>query len=192
MSFILETLVTTRNADGSAHIAPLGVREQDSLVLLAPFRPSTTLDNLRRDGCAVVNLADDVRIFAGCLSGHRDWPVRPAVKIAGYVLEAALAHRELAVVRHEDDEQRPRFYLREVHGANHAPFRGFNRAQAAVIEAAILVSRLHLLPAAKIDRELDYLRIAIDKTAGPRERQAWDWLLARIEAFRTQAASDPR
>jgi len=32
-----------------------------------------------------------------------------------------------------------------VHRASHAPFVGFNRAQAAVIEAAILVSRLRML-----------------------------------------------
>lgn len=187
MSFILETLITTRNPDGSAHIAPLGVRERDGLVLLAPFRPSRTLDNLQRDRCAVLNLADDVRIFAGCLTGHRNWPLRPAVTIAGSFLAAALAHRELEVVRGEDDELRPRFFLRELYSANHAPFRGFNRAQAAVIEAAILVSRLHLLPAEKIDRELDYLSIAVDKTAGAREREAWSWLLERISAFRAQA-----
>lgn len=184
MSFILETIVITRRADGAPHIAPLGIREQDDLVLLAPFRPSATLDNLHRDGRAVVNLTDDVRVFAGCLTGRRDWPVRPAERIAGWVLEAALSHRELEVVRIEDDDLRPRFYLREAHAANHAPFRGFNRAQAAVVEAAILVSRLHLLSSDKIDREIAYLQIAIDRTAGPREHQAWTWLIARIEAFR--------
>ena len=65
------------------------------------------------------------------------------------------------------------------------PFRGFNRAQAAVVEAAILVSRLHMLPAEKIDREMAYLAIAIDKTAGPAEREAWSWLVERIEQFRS-------
>ena len=36
--------------------------------------------------------------------------------------------------------------LRVVHLAQHTPFPGFNRAQAAVIEAAILARRLHMLP----------------------------------------------
>jgi hypothetical protein len=66
----------------------------------------------------------------------------------------------------------------------HRPFRGFNRAQGAVLECAILVSRLHMLPAEKIDAELAYLQIAIDKTAGAEEREAWSWLLERIAAFR--------
>jgi hypothetical protein len=88
--------------------------------------------------------------------------------------------------RMEDDPQRPRLYLREMHRETHAPFRGFNRAQAAVIEAAILVSRLHMLPREKIDAELQYLSIAVDKTAGPREREAWSWLQQRVADFRAQ------
>lgn len=181
---IYESIVTTLRADDHVHIAPLGVWEEDGLTVIAPFHPSTTLDNLARSGYAVVNVPDDVRIFAGCLSGRRDWPTRPATRIPGRVLTAALSHRELAVVRCSDEPQRPRFYCREVHRETHAAFPGHNRAQAAVIEAAILVSRLHLLPAEKIDREIDYLSIAIDKTAGPREREAWGWLLDKIAAFR--------
>ena len=53
---------------------------------------------------------------------------------------------------------------------------GLNRAQAAVVEGAVLVSRLHMLAPEKIDAELAYLRIAIDKTAGPSELEAWGWL----------------
>jgi hypothetical protein len=69
-----------------------------------------------------------------------------------------------------------------VHEAGHAPFLGFNRAQSAVMEAAILVSRLHLLPAEKIASELSYLQIAVDKTAGEPEREAWGWLIAAVAA----------
>lgn len=181
---IYETIVTTSHTDGSAHIAPMGIRCEDGLILLAPFRPSTTLDNLQRHGQVVINLTDDVRVFAGCLTGRRDWPVKKAEKIDGWVLENALSHRELSVERIEDDELRPKFYCREVHQTTHAPFMGFNRAQAAVVEGAILISRLHMLPAEKIDREIEYLTIAIEKTAGPNEQQAWDWILERIRQFR--------
>ena len=68
---IRETIVTSVAADGTVHIAPMGVREQDGQVILAPFRPSTTLENVLATHCAVVNLSDDVRIFAGCLTGRR-------------------------------------------------------------------------------------------------------------------------
>lgn len=181
---ILEAVVTTPRADGSAHIAPLGFREEGGLVLLQPFKPSATLDNLRRGGTAVLNATDDVLVIAGCLTGRRDWPCVPADLVQGWRLANTLAHRELEVERWEEDALRPRCWLRVVHEATHAPFRGFNRAQAAVLEAAILVSRLHMLPAEKIDAEIAYLTIAVDKTAGPREREAWDWLMTRIAEHR--------
>lgn len=181
---ITETMVTSVGADGRVNIAPMGVREVDGEVLLAPFRPSTTLNNLLETRCAVVNLVDDVRIFAGCLTGHRDWPLCEAQAVQAPRLRAALTHRELEVVRVEDDEVRPRIFAREIHSGVHAPFAGFNRAQAAVIEAAVLVSRLHMTPPEKIDQEIAYLQIAVDKTAGPREQQAWDWLMLRISEFR--------
>jgi hypothetical protein len=41
-----------------------------------------------------------------------------------------------------------------------------------------------MLAAEKIDSEMRYLAIAIDKTAGPHEREAWSWLVERIEEFR--------
>src|SRR5262249_12981203 len=97
-------------------------------------------------------------------------------------LADALAHDELAITHIDDDATRPRFHCRVVHRASHAPFAGFNRAQAAVVEAAILVSRLHLLPREKIDREIAYLSIAVEKTAGPAEQEAWNWLMEKLRS----------
>lgn len=181
---IYETIITSTDQQGQPHIAPFGIRERDSLVLIAPFRPSSSLDNLLGSKSAVINLTDDVRIFAGALTGRRNWPVRKADKVQGYVLEAALAHRELELVEVKEDETRPELYFRVVHEATHAPFRGFNRAQAAVIELAVLVSRLHMLPIDKIESELVYLQIAIEKTAGPRELEAWGWLMEAVENYK--------
>jgi hypothetical protein len=179
---IRETIVTTRSVDGSTQIVPLGVREQGEFLVLAPFKPSTTLENLLRERCAVINYTDDVRIFAGCLTGRYDWPLTPADQVPVNRLQDTLAHTEVRVETVEDDPVRSRFLCRPVHAAAHRPFSGFNRAQSAVIEAAILVSRLHLLPAEKIATEVGYLTIAIEKTAGPREQQAWQWLMEAIAA----------
>lgn len=187
---IIESIITTVDADGGAHIAPMGVIWEEGRPVLAPFRPSHTLDNLERNPSAVINHTDDVRVFAGCLTGRAQWPVRRAARVAGFVLEAALSHQELTVERVKEDPNRPRFTGRVVHEVAHAPFRGFNRAQAAVVEAAILVSRLHLLPWDKIEREIAYLEIAVSKTAGPRELEAWAWLIAHIRAFRQKAAAE--
>ena len=182
---IWEAVVTSMSSAGQVHIAPMGFREVEGRVVLAPFRPSTTLDNLVATGCAAVNLTDDVRVFAGCLTGRREWPTSPCEQIRCIRLEGAAAHRELRLARIDDAEQRPRLHFDVLLERTHAPFRGFNRAQAAVVEAAILVSRLHMLPPEKIDTEMGYLAIAIEKTAGSREREAWSWLVERIEQFRS-------
>jgi hypothetical protein len=79
-----------------------------------------------------------------------------------------------------EDAERPRFHCRVVSAAAHAPFAGFNRAQAAVVEAAILASRLQFLPREKVEREIAYLEIAVAKTGGPVEREAWAWLMDKI------------
>jgi hypothetical protein len=187
---IQETVVTTCNAAGEAHIAPMGVHLQDNGdVVILPFKPSRTLDNLLATGCAVINYCDDVRIIAGCLTGRRDWPLQPTSTVQGRFLSHALAHSEVQVVAHDDDPIRPRLHCRVVNTVNHQPFQGFNRAQYAVIEAAILLSRLHWLPADKIDSELDYLRIGLEKTAGERELQAWQWLMDAIAQQRQQQVS---
>jgi hypothetical protein len=191
MPMIRECIVTTLSEEGKVHIAPLGLIAEEGGWIIAPFRPSTTLDNLGVTPYAVANFTDDVLVFASCLVGQRDWPTRPSTHVPGAVLEGALAHAELAVTEVEEDEQRPRFHCRVVHEASHAPFKGLNRAQGAVIEAAILASRLHMLPREKIERELGYLQIAVEKTAGPREHEAWRLLVEKIEDHYKQSPPPP-
>ena len=188
MPLIVETIVTTKNAKGEVHIAPLGLIAEGANWVLAPFRPSRTLDNLREVPFAVASHTDDVRVFAGSLTGRKDWATRPAEKVDGAVLENAVSHWELAVDRVTEDDQRPRFSCRLVHAASHRPWGGFNRAQAAVLECAVLVSRLKMLPVDKIEAELKYLEIAVSKTAGEREQEAWGWLMERIAAWRKEQA----
>jgi hypothetical protein len=80
-------------------------------------------------------------------------------------------------------------FCKQVHTLNHAPFKGFNRAQYSVLEAAILISRLDWLPLEKIESEIAYLRIGFDKTAGERELEAWAWLMVVIDEFKEKFRS---
>jgi len=180
MPMIRETIVTTMSERGAIHITPFGIIADGEGWIIAPFHPSVTIDNLREVPFAVANYTDDVRIFAGCLTGRRDWPTVASDKVPVPRLAAALAHAELAVAAVTEDAQRPRFHCRVVHRATHAPFEGLNRAKAAVVEAAILVSRLDLLPRDKIEQEMAFLATAVSKTAGPAEQEAWDWLVERV------------
>lgn len=178
---IHETVVTTVSPDGVVHVAPMGIESIDGNILLKPFKPSVTLDNVLATRTAVVNFTTDVRVFAGCVTGRRDWPTVAAEVIPGVRLASTLAHAELRLLEQHEDPLRPRLLMQRVHQVHHGDFAGFNRAQAAVLEAAVLVSRLGMLPPEKIAREIEYLLIAIGKTAGPAELEAWDWLMQAVE-----------
>lgn len=185
---IFETIITTVNLAGEPHIAPFGVRYQGEHVLIAPYKPSTTLENILATKTATLNITDDVRVFAVALTNRissaniKLTPLR-ANAHAGYRLTHVLSHSELHLIQVKDDTTRSQLMMQKIHTETHAPFLGFNRAQAAVIELSILVSRLHMLPREKIEEELAYLQIAINKTAGERELEAWGWLTEKIEHY---------
>ena len=178
---IRECIVTTLNDEGKVHIAPLGLIAEEGRL---DHRAVQAVDHARQSarqslrGRQFHRRCPDLRRLPHGKTRLADAAGHPR---SGRVLEGALAHAELKVERVEEDEQRPRFHCRVVYEASHAPFQGFNRAQAAVIEAAILASRLHMLPREKIERELAYLQIAVEKTAGPREHEAWRLLVEKIE-----------
>lgn len=180
MPLILETVVTTLSTDGAMHLVPFGlIREGDDFVL-APFRPSPTITNLAEQPTFCASAPSDVRVIAGIVTGRRDWPVVACQKIPGRRLAECFGHAEFEVVGIEDDATRPRYRARMVHAESHVPFIGYNRAQGAVIEAAILSTRLHMLEPDKILSEMAYHAIAIQKTAGPAEREAWDWIEDKV------------
>lgn len=54
---IQETLITTANAQGQVHIAPMGVHIDGEWRIILPFRPSATLENLLLNRTAVINFA---------------------------------------------------------------------------------------------------------------------------------------
>lgn len=184
MPRIVETIITTTDASGEAYIAPLGLIEDGAHWIIAPFKPSRTLENLRAHPFAVASHTDDVRVFAGGVTGRKRWPLTAATTIKGHRLADCVSHWEMKVERFIEDEQRPRFACAIVYQEAHKVWEGFNRAQASVLELAVLTTRLNMLPPEKVENELKYLEIAIAKTAGPREEEAWEWLMEKINAWR--------
>ncbi len=98
------------------------------------------------------------------------------------VLEAACSWREVEVVRLDDTPPRSRIETRVVHRGRRREFLGFNRARHAVLEAAILATRTHLLPASQIQEDFAKLQVIVDKTAGPREREAMALLTDHVHS----------
>jgi hypothetical protein len=169
---IIETVVTTINPDRSVNCGAMGVEWGERRIVIKPYRGTRTLRNLRVTGAAVVNLTDDVLLFSQAALGDPHPPTRPAASVEGAVIADACAWREVRVEAIEDGSRRARVSTVVVGGGTGREFRGLNRARHAVLEASILASRAHLLEAEDIRAELRRLQVLVDKTAGPRVREA--------------------
>ena len=179
---IIETIVTSEGPDGSVNFAPMGVEWSDDVLVLKPFLETTTFRNVTATRRAVVNLTDDVMLFARAALSDPEFPSVPAAVVRGVVLEAACSWREVEVVRVDDTPPRSRIETRVVHRGFRREFIGFNRARHAVLEATILATRTHLLPAEQIRDELARLQVIVDKTASPREQEAMAFVTEYVRA----------
>ena len=181
---IIETIVTTTDAAGVVNIAPMGVEWTggDEPPVLKPFLETTTYRNVVATGVAVVNLVDDVRVFARAAISNPDYPVVPAVAVDGVSLEGACSWRELVVRSIDSTPPRSRIETRIVHSGFRREFIGFNRARHAVLETAIYATRVHMLARDFLESELGRLQVIVDKTAGPAEHEAMALLAGYIRS----------
>ena len=186
---IVETIVTTMGEDGAVNCAPMGVEWGDDSIILKPFLETATYRNVLATRAAVVNLTDDVRVFARAAISNPQYETGPAAVVRGVVLAGCCSWRELEVRAIDSTPPRSRIDATVVHRGTRREFIGFNRARHAVLEAAIYATRVHMLPRAFIDSELARLQIIVDKTAGPHEFEAMELLTAHIRAI--PAAPEP-
>lgn len=177
---ILEGLVTTRAADGSPHLAPMGPRVGADFAsfVLRPFPTSGTYRNLLAHREGVLHVTDDALLIARAAIGAADPlpPVRPAERVAGFVLADCCRWYEFVVKSVDDSGERVSIEAEVVRAGRGRDWWGFNRARHAVLEAAILATRLHLLPPAEVAAEFAKLRVIVGKTGGPAEHAAIDLL----------------
>jgi hypothetical protein len=177
---ILETVVTTINPDRSVNCAAMGVEWGEQRIVIKPYRGTRTLRNLRATKVAVVNLTDDILLFSQAALGDPRPPTRAAASVEGAVLDDACSWREVRVAAIDDGEARARVSTVVVGDGVGREFLGLNRACHAVLEASILASRARLLPAPDIRSELRRLQVLVDKTAGPREREAMAYVTRHV------------
>ncbi len=178
---IIETILTTSDARGTVNFAPMGVEWGELEIVIKPFLDTTTFRNLDATRVGVVNLTDDVMLFAQGAIATARFPAIPASVVPGVVLEAACSWREVEVRTLDATPPRARIVTRVVHHGVRREFLGFNRARHAVLEAAILATRIHLLPVEQIRAEFARLQVIVDKTAGPRERDAMTLLTDYVQ-----------
>ena len=184
---ILEGIVTTTSADGSLNVAPMGpiVDETMETLVLRPFQTSKTYANLKRHGEGVLHVTDDVLLIAGAAINRLDERPEtfPATSVEGAVLASTCRWYEFQVTELDDREERTRIEARVVHVGRQRDFFGFNRAKHAVIEAAILATRLNLLPYEDVVAEFERLAVPVEKTSGAEETAAFELLRAYVESF---------
>ena len=173
---IIETIVTTVAADGAVNCAPMGVEWDPNAypdgIVLKPFLDTVTYRNLVATRAAVVNLIDDVRVFARAAISNPAYETVSAHAVHGVVLADACSWRELEITTIDSAPPRSRIDTRVVHRGSRREFIGFNRARHAVLEAAIYATRVQLLARDFLLAELDRLQVIVDKTAGPHEFEA--------------------
>jgi hypothetical protein len=192
---IIETIVTTVAADGAVNCAPMGVDwnpdVQPDAIVLKPFLETATYQNVGATRAAVVNLIDDIRVFARAAISNPVYETVPAQVVRGVVLADACSWRELEVTSIDSTPPRSRIETRTVHRGVRREFIGFNRARHAVLEAAIYATRVHLLGREFLLRELDRLQVIVEKTAGPRELEAMTLLSQYIGNANARGGTSP-
>ena len=179
---ILEGVVTTTNPDQSMNVSPMGPKidslssDQDlQQFVLRPFQTSTTYQNLKRTGAGVLHVTDDVLLIAKAAVGKlAELPrSKKANVVDGFVLADACRWYEFEVERLDDAEERTTIECNIVERGRIRDFFGFNRAKHAVLEAAILATRVGILPDEEIASGLPPLRVLVEKTGSAAEHEAF-------------------
>ena len=181
---ILEGIISTIDEDGRPHLSAMGpeVDSTISRIELRPFPSSRTCENLLRTQQAVFHVTDDVELLAAIVSGvpTSNASVERATVIDGFVLTNACRAYELKIVHQEFSGLRRSLACEIVNLHRFRDFFGFNRAKHAVVEAAILATRLDFLPRAEIETKWKWLAAMLEKSGGAAERRAFELLTAFV------------
>ncbi|HBE66589.1 MAG TPA: DUF447 domain-containing protein [Planctomycetaceae bacterium] len=180
---IVEGLLTTVKDDGSPHVAPMGPVVNQSLTqwTLRPFQTSTTFQALRHYPFGIFHVVDDVLPVARAALGIEHAFAFEPHETGGFILPDACRWFRLEVIDWNTDDPRSEARARVHSSATLRDFWGWNRAKHAVLEAAIIGTRKHLIPAVELARGIEQLRSPVEKTGGARELQAWAEICEHLE-----------
>jgi hypothetical protein len=207
------TTLRPEPADAPAHqrvnIAPMGpiVDPGFTHFIFRPYKTATTYQNLKASGEGVFHVTDDACLIARLVCGnmprvelnHRGTEenekdrraefenvikLQPTEHVRGLVLVGACRFYELKVTELDDRQDRATIHAQVVHAGWLRDFVGFNRARHAVLEAAILATRLHLTGSGPVLAELDRLQVIVDKTGTEAEHEAMRGLREFVRAFK--------
>ncbi len=192
---ILEGLVTTLDEDGVVNISPMGpiVDAECNKFVFRPFQSSLTYRNLVRQREGIFHITDDVGLIASTAVGMPEpLPQLGAAKeIVGKALVGACRWHEFRIESIDDREERAILIGQTVRKVDNRNFFGFNRAQHAVLEAAILATRISLISKEDVASDMNRLAVIVKKTASSSEQSAFDFLREYINAAHSASTQEP-
>lgn len=180
MPLVIEGVLTTENVDGSLHFAPMGpvVNEDFTQWKIKPFQTSSTFQNLKHRPRGVFHVVDDCFLLAAAATGTKLEVAAHFESKYGWILDDNCHWYALNFDKFDLSGPRAAACGKVVEKGVTRPFWGWNRAKHAVLEAAILATRKHMLPREQIELEWNWLVTRVEKTGGKQEHLAMQ-LLAR-------------
>ncbi|HUV02280.1 MAG TPA: DUF447 domain-containing protein [Desulfobacteria bacterium] len=179
---ISEVIVTTQSAVGMPNAAPVGIiteideRGSETKQFIKLYKGSQTLENVLETSTVAANVTDDVVLFVKTALGHLSELYLS--EFAGVpVLTKANAWIVFTTVLIEERSDYLHFQvLPRTVKINRKEVKAINRGRNAVIEAAVLATRLEL---AKDEEEKESMRERVaeyaeivEKCGGRREKEA--------------------
>jgi len=194
--YVLEGLITTLDDDSKINLAPMGLipslnaAGEIEQLTLRPYPESQTYRNLLDHPEGVFHLTDRVLLLAQAIAkrlDHSNLELMPAKSIRGFQLKNACQAYEFQITEIDDSSLRKVMRAEVVSITNFRPFHGFNRGCHAVIEAAILASRVHMQDPACILAELEGLKVIVEKTGTSETMEAFELLVEYVQSFQNMA-----
>ncbi|MCI0564553.1 MAG: DUF447 family protein [Nitrososphaera sp.] len=174
---ITETIISTLDEKGRVNFAPMGIVIKEDILIIRPYKETTTYRNLLTTRQGVVHITDNVWIFAQSAISSPQFESFPAEYVRGFVLKDTCYYYEFTVSDMDCSSERAKFNACIVKRGWVRDFIGFNRAKNAVIEAAILATRIKFIGVEKILEKFEEHAVIVKKTGGPQEEQAMQYLI---------------
>lgn len=178
---IVECIFSTLDPAGEPNFAPMGLVWGEQEITVRPFLQTSTYRNLQATGYGVASLTDDVQAYVKSSLGGEVLPHFAAKVVPGVVYQAACSWRELQVVAIKNDGRRADVQCRLLESGWLREFVGFCRARNAVIEAAIIATRVHLYEPDWIRENLSNYAEIIQKTGDAPEKLAFQEISTYVE-----------
>ena len=154
---IVETILVTRNQDGSFNAAPMGVTRKGATLTVQPFKTSQTYGNLVRGGPVSINISDDPLLFLAT-AFKDEVKDQPSFDEMGLRNADAVIYSEISGVLNES-ELRATFSLISKDVVIKSPYPTvFSRGRSEAIEAIIHITRIHAFHTQNRDSEVQKLK----------------------------------